>query len=343
MLQPPEQLVQATSRADFMRDEGTALYTYLMRTAMPEIIGAPHPQALTKRVCNDIVQYDFLWPEGIAMDIAARHVRLTKENPKSFERIYKFVRATKGPQIQELLRANNVYTYQNRLEQNLAEGYATIMHFPANLLGRASIIASNQGLPPIARAFEDIPPIYRSDWFGGVCTTAAMTANGVWGGFSTDQDNGEFSHKKLFDFDFGVSDEGLTTFTFSEKTVQYMRGLMAERNAQAIRLRKSASKEHAAERFPSGSTSGCPVAHDRPHFMPKNSDDKARLEAVTTYTSTPANEIMNFEHNGIIYGLNSVASMFDSCMPYIMRAIEQSELYGNTASHKRRYSHYLLG
>lgn len=321
------------NRADFMRNEGTALFTYLAKTVLPEVIAAPDPHELTLSACTVIERFGIANknPLGSAQRIVELHARETygADDDKGDLHLDEWSDLTLHGRLSRdawaILKKLYSHTFRDGIPGLLAEAYDTTMNFPLNLL-RSTVQKTNAyGFAPVIESFEDIAHTYRQPWFQDVCTTAAMGSNGMWGGFSVRDDLGVYNARML-DLEF-ATENGRTIFAFSDIAVKHFRDWMAGRNKTAIaRIRGATHPGQKIERYGDGTTSGCPVAHTKPHFKTDKVADMDRLSIIIDITGASAEELLNPPKTGIGYALDAAAGMFENCAYYINESSKRHAL-----------------
>lgn len=307
------------SRADFMRDEGTALFTRLTQDILVPALNNTDASA----VCKEAGEYPSHFPvadpiENAAM-LAHAHSRLLQFGYNTIRQYSSISSPPDNTQVAALQIYLQRFTYEKTLGGLMGEAHATLLNFPLNLLRHGQNTALENNLPPVVKTFEDIPPIYRSDWFYDACRSAAITSNGHWQGFSTDACRlvPMDLDKASLDLTFEIHGN-LSTFGLSSTARQFLTGLMRRKN-------EAVPKWIKPEKFENGSTSGCPVTRKKPLFNPSNPSDMARLQGVADFVGTDPQELMGFDKTGIAAGLEATADMFERCIPVMERLARDKE------------------
>lgn len=314
----------AYRRADFMYREGTALFGYFTRTALVDVLQTYSGAILSSDTCAIMELGDPQRPMDQAYSIVATHKKLTAKDALIAERT-RYAPSDEhepnGTQVNKIRSILRAATFQATMGRIMNEAHDTLLRMPLNLLNNAQAKSVIHREPPVYTSLEEIAGIYRSEWFQGVCTDAAMTANGVWQSFSTQPDSGLPPELHPSDEAFVLSQEdGRSQFRFSDNALHALRARMSERNQDARRRSKDPKDKLFREDSISGSTSGCPVAHINPHLRLDNPDHLERLKAVASVTGISPESLVGQEKNGIAVGLEAVADMFDRCLPYIIAA-----------------------
>lgn len=213
----------------------------------------------------------------------------------------------------------------------MQEAHDTALHMPMNLVATAQRATIQHGLRPVYTSLQEIADTYRSSWFQDVCTDASITANSVWQSFSTERYDSWptiVAHSRFFDVQFDFSEAGdRTYFCFNDATKRVLRGEMRRRNQDVRRIRAadSAYPSYRKEDYMVGTTSGCPVGHDKPRFNTNNPHHATRLDVVARIANTTPDQLMSAEKNGIAYALDAVADMLERCVPHIIDAQKEYE------------------
>lgn len=320
-----------------MNKEGSVLINHLTRAIIGPAFDNADAPSLTLKTCTALMngEYDDSFGErhnalGVAGDIIAAHgaesqlTELTIERATDTYLSGKYESGTLTPSMLQALVTR--YTYEATLGRIMNEAYLTMLYFPINLLNTAQYTTSRKFLPPVCRSFEDIPRIYRSDWFQDACNTAAVPANTLWKEYS-----GQLSHAPLglaasyMHLEFELDSHGLSTFRFANTAIQGFRKHLRTNNQEVIRAH-SADREAGLparpESFGYGTSSGCPVRHGKPGLNPNKPDELNRLQIIAEFVGLSPEELAN-QRSGINYGLNAMADMFERCIPPINEALEK--------------------
>lgn len=326
-------------RSDIMSREGTALFTYLAQTAFAETLQVHDTTLLTDVIRTGYTDGQPLTPTDQAWSIIKCHAYFSDEKypnlvGEATRRHLTGINRESVPQdMRQLLNIFRAATYQKTIVALMQEAHDTTLHLPMNLLAAVQQATTNNGLSPVYTSLQEITDAYRSEWFQDVCTDAAMTANGIWQAYSTERrdlwptiaaDQGFFDVK----FDFSEAD-GRTRFCFNDTTKRVLRNEMRRRNQDARQIRSASAASSRLsdwkEDYKVGTTSGCPVGHDKPRFNTNNPSHATRLDVVARIANTTPAQLMSAEKNGIAYALDAVAGMLERCVPHIIDAQKEYE------------------
>lgn len=307
------------SRADFMRDEGTALFTRLTQDILVPVINDADAAAM----CKQAGEYPSHFPVDDPIENAAMlthaHTRLLQFGYNTIRQYSSISSLPDNTQVAALQVYLQRFTYERAISGLMSEAHATLLNFPLNLLRYGQNTALDNNLSPVVGTFEDIPRIYRSDWFYNACRSAAITGNGHWQGFSTGICRLVPMDLDKASLDLTFENHGnLSTFGLSSSAKQFLTGLMRRKN-------EAVPEGIRPEKFENGSTSGCPVTRKKPLFNPSNPSDMARLQGVADFVGTDPQELMSFDKTGIATGLEATADMFERCIPVMERLARDKE------------------
>lgn len=270
---------------------------HMQRTALVVIsreISAPFYADCERRAGRLIPESAFPDPTEQNPWPAAEHI-----SSRIFDSYPKFIQEKRHRGINHLMSL----TYGRDVEIVFDEAIRSQTHFPLHLARDITNVAAGEG----ARGYEigslgDIARFLRRPDFREMVDTAAFTANGVWGRYSTDY-HGVFSGGR-------DPDEGWTgiafafnhtagTVDFTPSFKAFLRRKLAAVNAEGISV--------GGHSVTSSTSSGCPARRLRPSFTASEDDQQTVRLLADHFHITPEAVIATHGINAIDKGIDLLA------------------------------------
>jgi hypothetical protein len=194
--------------------------------------------------------------------------------------------------------------FAGSIDYSMHDGVNTQAHFPIRLAHDISVAARAQRVRGFkATNLRDIASIIRRPDFRATVDSAAATANGVWGLYSTTFDEPlPATDGMMPPLGFAFAPDG--TVSFSPEVQQFLTDAMRKVNLQGALAVTTDAELSAA-------SSGCPARRIKPSFL-DTPEDNARLALLSRYFKTsPAVIKQPVDLNIINQGLELTAHALD--------------------------------
>lgn len=208
-------------------------------------------------------------------------------------------------------------SFSTSMPEAMREGLLAQAHFPLNLARDISAAAAEKGKTGFETGtLMEIASVVRRPDFREMVDEASLTANGVWGGYSTSFEKlhrfGRMDDADRLGFDIAAP-AGLEFIFTAGGSVQFapeIRAYLRER----LRVVNKAGitydpHEGGIDAAPS---SGCPARHLRAHFT-KNSSDKHNLALLEDLFGKPSEAVLQpYDQSVIEAGLDLLADALEA-------------------------------
>ena len=209
------------------------------------------------------------------------------------------------------LRQANRFLHED-VSYAVFEGVRSMTMFPVNL-ARAARAQFNSEQPDgvFYKGLPGLAALFRSEFFKQNCNDAAFTANGIWGGLSTDQSEPhQFDlynrSEPLFLFDGTYNDP---RFELSPQLQRHLRRVLKDRNG--AHLGRSLRNRPQYDTSLEGSSSGCPVRRTLPHNVNRTTDQLRLADLALQMGHSCAELAAPHTQSAISWGLDQLANLYD--------------------------------
>lgn len=196
------------------------------------------------------------------------------------------------------------HAFENTVLSVMSEGLSAQACFPLHMARDIASAAEQEGVPGFeGNSLAEISRIMQRRDIRGMIYTAAFTANGVWGNYST-------SHYEPFPY---MADTPLLKFVFSaEGEVDFSDDFKKYLRERMVRVNKDGKSVETALGVQFATSSGCPALRTRAHFNDSDAD-KERLAILSTYFGkSPEALLATHSENIITGGLDTLTSVLDA-------------------------------
>jgi len=213
----------------------------------------------------------------------------------------------------ELITATTAEQAKTSVTRQCLEGFKATVSFPLNLVNELT----DTGLISVTN-LEELADVYRSPWFIAMCENAATTGNGYW----SDASIGYFTRLgyrvpsetrgplkevmgeiKLRTLDEAPGEYGSPYEAKDDGSIEFAGWVKGALNKYLYMVNHNT---------PRNASSGCPVRHSQPYFD-ETDYDQASIERMAKLFNKPPDELVAGRHtNAIRFGLESLATAFET-------------------------------